>query len=140
MEKETIGIIVALAPTTALAVVGFVIAVLPVIKCKFDEMVNNLDDLQWLADLAFEFAFIGSAAVSFVFTKMDEQDNMILTGMWFSAWLFFNRMLLRRMKDLQLIEAAEKAKTQRNKLAGLVRSIVKSELEKAAQIRKGSEP
>lgn len=135
MDEKTIAVFVALAPGLAAAALGFFTAVLPTIKAKFDELLNNPDDLDWLADLTFEFAFIGSAAVGYLFAKHEEFDNLVLTGMWFATWLYFNRLLKRRKKDLELIAAAENAKTQRNKLAGLVRSIVKSELEKAATNR-----
>ncbi|MDP1654517.1 MAG: hypothetical protein Q8K91_00730 [Hylemonella sp.] len=74
-------------------------------------------------------------APAYLFAKHEEFDNLVLTGMWFATWLYFNRLLKRRKKDLELIAAAENAKTQRNKQAGLVRSIVKSELEKAATNR-----
>lgn len=140
MDYNTIAIFVALVPGIAAAVLGFLIAVLPTIKAKFDELINDPDDLDWLAALTFEFAFIGSAAVGYLFAKHEEFDNLVLTGVWFATWLYFNRLLLGRKKDLELIAAAEAAKTQRNKQAGLLRSIVKSELEKAAMNRGDAAP
>ena len=130
MDERQLGIVLAAAPAMATAWLAMMVELLPPARNKFDKMINCCDDLDWLAELAFEFAFIGSAAVSFLFAQMDAMDNMLLTGMWFTAWLFFNRLLLRRKKDLEELRSIEAAGVQRRKMAGLMRSIVKSELEK----------
>ena len=125
---KTINVLVALAPAIAAAVVGFVVEVGPTLKKRAVAMMHSRTKVETLKELLAHTAFYGSFLGSVFGFKKDSVHTFYLAAVWFGVFLFLAFRLAKRVEEL---EEYEELRVHR-KRAGLVRSIVRSELERVA--------
>ena len=107
------------------------------LKTKVEGAFNSSEFVDWLASIAFEFAFVGSAVAGYIGDQLhDGYALFVLTPIWFLTLLRLQRILLKRKAYLDELAARAMANEQRRKSAGLIRSIVRSELIRASALDK----
>lgn len=131
MTKHGIEILLVLAPAITGVMLGFAIEAAKVFYTKLHEMMHNAHDVEWLKELVLHSAFYGTVVGAVLGFKKDAPETAVLAGIWFVVLLYISRLLSNRLGEL---EEKERSDTHR-KTAGAIRSIVRSELEKAAQRR-----
>lgn len=131
--KNTMGIWVALAPGIATAVLGFVVEVVPALRSKLNAMMHSASDVEWIKELVMHSAFYGTVLAAVLGFKKEAPETALLAGAWFIVLLYLSRLLSNRLDEL---EEKERGHVHR-KNAGMTRSVVRGELERATQLRKG---
>ena len=107
------------------------------LKRKVFETFESSEAVGRMADVAFEFAFSGSLVASLLGITSDVLQAatwlvVFSTVAWFIAMMFLQHVLLKRKAWLDELAAIAKANEQRKKTAGLIRSIVRSELSRVS--------
>ncbi len=124
--------LVVLAPALFCAMLVFVVEVVPFIaNSKF---MNTSQDVEWVKEIVMHSAYYGTVVAAILGFKKDAHETAYLAGLWFVVLLSLSRVLNTRLKEL---EEKETRDTHR-KNAGMTRSVVRSEVEKAAQPLKGN--
>lgn len=126
-------ILVALAPAIATAAVGLVVEVGPKLKKWAIAAMHSRTKVETLKELLAHTAFYGSFLGGAMGFKKDSAYTFYLAAAWFIVFLFFAFRLAHRVEELEEYEEIKLHK----KRAGLVRSIVRSELERASSSKEG---
>lgn len=136
MTLMSFPVLVAFAPPIAGALVGLVIELVPVMRMKWDEWKNSSPEIEWLKDLAWTVAMLGSAVAGYLGVSQESPATTGVAVAWFALFASIARALTARLGVLaEMAELRERAK-QHRKLAGTVRSIVRSELAKSLGTQK----
>lgn len=123
-----INILVALAPAIVTAVVGFVVEVGPVLKLRAKAFMSSRPKVETLKELLAHTAFYGSFLGSAFGFNKHSPYTFVLAAAWFVFFILASFRLAALVGEL---EEEEEIKLHR-KRAGLVRSVMRSELERAA--------
>lgn len=129
---RTMAVFVALAPGIAVAVLGFVVEVMPAMRAKLKAMMNSAADVEWVKEIVMHSAFYGSVVSAVLGFKKDANETAILAAVWFIALLYISRLLSKRLEELEDKESRD----VHRKNAGMTRSVVRGELDKADQRRR----
>jgi len=122
-------IFVALAPAIACAMLGFVVEALPRILSFIDrEVYSSERRVEWLAEIFSHASFLGGAVASALgFT----QKSPVLYGIaavWFVLCLYVSLALVLQLEEMEK-DKHEKEKVRFRKTAGMIRSVVRSEIQ-----------
>lgn len=127
------SLFVVLAPAIATAMLGFVVVVVPMIRAKLQAMMQSSSDVEWIKELVMHSAFYGTVVSAVLGFKKDAHETAILAGVWFVTLLYISRLLSKRLEELEDVESRD----VHRKNAGMTRSVVRGEMDKATQRRKG---
>jgi hypothetical protein len=129
---EFMPFLVVLAPALFCAMLVFVVEVVPSIaNSKF---MHTAQDVEWIKEVVMHSAYYGTVVAAVLGFKKDAHETAYLAALWFVVLLSLSRVLNTRLKEL---EEKELRDTHR-KNAGMTRSVVRYEIEKAAQPVKGT--
>ncbi len=131
--ENAMHLFVALAPGLATAALAFFVEVVPVMRAKLKAMMHSAADVEWIKELVMHSAFYGSVVSAVLGFKKDAHETALLAAFWFIALLYISRLLSNRLEDLEDKETRD----VHRKNAGMTRSVVRGELDKATQRRKG---
>lgn len=120
--------LVALAPAIATAILGLVVEVGPHLKKKLTAVMHSRSKVETLKELLAHTAFYGSFLGSAMGFQKDSVYTFYLAAAWFIGFLVLAFRLAQRVEELEEYEEIKLHK----KRAGLVRGIIRSELERAA--------
>lgn len=132
MSQRGIAILVVLAPGIATAVLGFIVEVVPLIRNRLHAMMHNASDVEWFKELVMHSAFYGSVLSAVLGFNKEAAETAWLAGIWFVVLLYLSRLLSNRLAELEEKELGH----VHRKNAGMTRSVVRSELERATQRNK----
>lgn len=146
---NTSAIFVALAPAFAVAIVGFIVEVVPGLLQRIRVLVTRMRRwtfvffasqpmTQWLLDLVHGATLLGTSVAAILGLKQDSPETLMVAAAWavFSSTISFKlSRQLERLKDRESERSAAREKRQHRKMAGTVRSIVKDELAKVSADR-----
>lgn len=129
------NILVALAPAIAVAVLGLIVEVGPKLKMWAIAAMHSRAKVESLKELMAHSAFYGSFLGGLMGYKKETAETYILAAAWLVVFLVITFRLARRLDEM---EEFEETRLHR-KMAGTLRSIVRSEVERAASSKKGGE-
>lgn len=132
MTKNVIAILVVLAPGIFCAILGFTIEIVPKIRHRLHTMMHSASDVHWLSELVSHSAFYGTVIGAVLGFKKDAPETAWLAAIWFVVLLYLSRLLSKRHAEL---EEKERVHAHR-KNAGMTRSVIRSELERATRRNK----
>ena len=132
MTNNVIAILVVLAPGMVCAVLGLIVEVAPKIRHRLYTMMHSASDVHWLSELVSHSAFYGTVIAAVLGFKKEAPETTWLAAIWFVVLLYLSRLLSNRHSEL---EEKERGHTHR-KNAGMSRSVIRSELERATQRNK----
>jgi hypothetical protein len=131
MNSHGIEILMVLAPAITGVTLGFAIEAAKGIYAKLRKMMHNASSVEYVMELVMHSAFYGTVVGAVFGFKKDSPETAVLAAIWFVVLLYISRLLRNHLEEL---EEKERSDFHR-KTAGTTRSIVRSELEKAAQRR-----
>lgn len=137
MDFNNVLVISGVLSLGVLAFIAKAAGALTKLKKKIHEAFNSSGDVGRMADIAFELAFNGSLVaglLSFTSESLQAVTSVVVfaTALWFFAMMQLHHVLLKRKAWLDELAASAKAVEQRKKTAGLIRSIVRSEIARAS--------
>jgi hypothetical protein len=116
--------IVALAPAIASAILGFIVEVVPLIRAFWRTLNASAEKVEWLREIASHTAFYGTVAGTILGLDHEVLIKTVVVALWFVFWMALAYHLTRRLQELR----DEEERNTHRKRAGLVRSVVRSEL------------
>lgn len=107
------------------------------LKKKVIDAFSSSDTVGLMADVVFELAFNGSVVAGFLGFSSDRLQEATLmlffvTALWFFSMLRLHVVLRERKAYLDELAMRAKVSEQRRKTAGMMRSIVRSEVARAS--------
>ena len=121
--------VVVLAPAIACALVGFVVeAGPPILKFVDRKIYSSVERAQWAKEVVSHGSFYGTAFLGLLGLSHDAPGFYFFAVIWFLVFQSICSTLVDRIQILQ----EEESRVRFRKTAGMVRSIVKDELNKSA--------
>lgn len=122
---EHIRILVALSPAIIISMFAIVFVGFPAfLKSEF---MNNVEDVSWLSELVQHAAFYGSVVGTLMGLDKGSHETTYLAAVWFVTLLLLSRGLTKRTTEL----VDKEMRGTHRKNAGMTRSVVRGEIEKA---------
>lgn len=87
---------------------------------------ESIAQLEWRKELILHAAFYGAAVAGFLGFQHDSMWTKAFAAVWFIAGLKLSRILTDRIHELEALEKSEHWR----KLAGMIRSVTRSEVER----------
>jgi hypothetical protein len=136
MSLKVVSIFVALAPSVACAVLGFVIEVGPGLKCYLERFFRSAPRVEWLKELISHGAFLGGVIAATLGVEKASHTTVLIAALWFVGLTAISYALAARLHALEERDHEQEGVRFR-KTAGLIRSIVRSELVRTTETKKG---
>jgi len=112
------------------AAVAVLLWVMLVYETEITEIVTiegkSVEQLELRREISSHAAFLGSAAATFMGLSHESLIAAAFAVVWFVGWLNYSKVLTSEIQELKEHEEA----VHWRKLAGMIRSVVKSELDK----------
>ena len=99
-------------------------------KYKNNESVSQLE---WLKETVHHASFYGSALAAWLGFRHDSVWTSVIAVMWFISGLWYSKSLAAKVAELEEHEG----RVRHRKMAGMVRSVVQSEIEKSKRTESG---
>lgn len=94
------------------------------VKRLTDASQESISELEWRKEFVLHAAFYGTVIAALLGFAHDSIVTKVIAGLWFFVGLWYSRQLTALISTLEMHEDKE----HRRKVAGMVRSVVRSEL------------
>lgn len=92
---------------------------------------ENVEQLAWRKEFVLHAAFLGTAAATVLGFTHDSSISKVIAVVWFVAGLWYSRNVANRIYEIE----EQERHVHWQKLAGMIRSVVKSENEKVTRYK-----
>jgi hypothetical protein len=139
MSLKVVQFLVVLAPAIAIAIAGFVIEVGPAIKRSFGKFFQSAPTVEWIQELVAHAAFYGGVIAAILGIEKASHWTMYCAALWFVGLSAISLALASRLHAIEERDREQEESMRFRKTAGLIRSIVRSELDRTPKTNNRSD-
>lgn len=136
MKLTLVQFFAVLAPSIVCAVLGFVVVVVPCLKQFLESFFRSSHKVEWLKEHVAHGGVYGGVIAALFGIEKSSHGTVVFATIWFVCMCAVSYVLALRLEALEEMKK-EHESVQSSINAELIRSIVRSELDKPIETKKG---